>query len=179
MTKRNKVYIATSIDGFIADKNGGIDWLNETPNPDQDDLGYADFMANIDAVLMGRNTFDIVRGFDMDWPYTVPVYVLSNSLREIPADIQDRVFLVNGSLTEVLAGIHKNGHGQLYIDGGGTVQGFLREDLIDDLTITHIPVLLGEGIPLFKTMPNRMDFELVSSVTKIGQLVQTHYERKG
>ncbi len=178
MIKRNKVFIAVSLDGFIADKNGGIDWLTETPNPEQSDLGYANFSANIDAIVMGRNTFETVCGFDMDWPYTIPVFVLSNSLTKVPVEYAGKAFVVNGPLTEVIAKIHTLGHGQLYMDGGGTVQGFLKEDLIDDLILTQIPVVLGEGIPLFKAMSKRLDFELVKTETFIGELVQSHYQRK-
>jgi dihydrofolate reductase len=74
----NIVFIATSIDGYIADKDGGLDWLHATPNPDNHDLGYADLMSRIDALVMGRKTFDTVCGFDCDWPYSKPVFVLSN-----------------------------------------------------------------------------------------------------
>ena len=80
MEKRNKVFIASSIDGYIADKNGGIDWLQSVPNPDHDDMGYNSFINEVDALVMGRNTFETVCGFDIDWPYSKPVYVLSRSL---------------------------------------------------------------------------------------------------
>lgn len=75
MNKKNSVFIATSLDGFIADKNGGIDWLHSLPNPDNDDMGYGAFMTQIDALIMSRKTFETVCGFDMDWPYTKPVFV--------------------------------------------------------------------------------------------------------
>ena len=80
----NIVYIATSLDGYIADKEGGLDWLNCVPNPHQDDMGFVDFMNSIDALVMGRNTFETVCGFDMPWPYNKPVFVLSNTLKSIP-----------------------------------------------------------------------------------------------
>ena len=98
----NKVFIATSIDGYIADKEGGIDWLQSIHNPDNIDMGYADFISQIDAIIMGRTTFDIIRGFNNDWPYQKPVFVLSNSLSVIPKEYIDKVQLVNGNLAEII-----------------------------------------------------------------------------
>ena len=178
MTNRNSVFIATSIDGCIADKNGGIDWLHSTPNPENSDMGYNQFMEQIDAIIMGRNTFDIVCGFDIDWPYTIPVFVLSNSMKEIQTEYKGRVFIVNGSLHDVLKQIHKQGCHNLYIDGGSTIQSFLNEDLIDELIITTIPIVLSGGIPLFSNLKQSFNFELKSSEVYINQLVQSHFVRK-
>ncbi|AZQ61188.1 dihydrofolate reductase [Flammeovirga pectinis] len=178
METRNKVFIATSLDGFIADKNGGIDWLNETPNPEGDDMGYIDFNTSVDALLMGKNTFETVLGFGIDWPYSKPVFVLSTTLKEVPEGYEDKVFIVNGTLNEVLDTIHQKGFKNLYLDGGKTIQSFLKEDLVDDLCLTTIPVLLGEGIPLFTSMNKRQDFELVESKVYLGQIVQSHFKRK-
>ncbi|SHJ20520.1 dihydrofolate reductase family protein [Aquimarina spongiae] len=80
MKKTNKVFIATSLDGYIADKDGGIDWLHAIPNPDNIDMRYNEFTSQIDALVMGRTTFETVCGFDIDWPYSKKVFVLSNSL---------------------------------------------------------------------------------------------------
>ncbi|MCG8330858.1 MAG: dihydrofolate reductase family protein [Chitinophagales bacterium] len=175
--KKNSVFIATSIDGFIADKNGGIEWLNMIPNPEHIDAGYAAFTKRIDALVMGRVTFETVCGFDIDWPYNKPVYVLSNSLKEVPENYQDKVELVNGSLTDVLDHIHTNGHFRLYIDGGTTIQNFLKEDLIDEIVLTTIPILLGEGYPLFASLSKALKFELVETKVFLNQLVQRHYIR--
>lgn len=178
MNKRNKVFIATSIDGFIADKNGGIDWLESTPNPDNLDIGYLPFIEEIDAIVMGRNTFDIVCSFDIDWPYAIPVFVLSNSLKELPNEYAEKAFIVNGNLDKVLDHIHQKGLYNLYIDGGTTIRNFLNDDLIDDLILTTIPIILGEGVPLFSTLTKALNFDLVSSKTYLNQLVQRHYKRK-
>ena len=178
MEKRNSVFIATSLDGFIADKNGGIDWLQATPNPENSDMGFNTFNEQIDAMVMGRNTFETVCAFDMDWPYKIPVFVLSNSLKEVPKDYHNKAFLVKGSLPEILEVIHKKNCYRLYIDGGATIQSFLKEDLIDDLIITTIPIILGTGIPLHTTLDNALNFELVTSQVFIKQLVQSHYTRK-
>jgi dihydrofolate reductase len=178
MEKKNSVYIGMSIDGYIADKNGGLDWLDTIPFPDDMDMGYKAFTSEIDALLMGRTTFETVCGFDIDWPYSKPVFVLSNKLSEIPEKFRDKARLVKGSLTEVLNTIHEQGYYHLYIDGGKVIQSFLKEDLIDTLIITIIPVLLGGGSPLFTEHPKLLEFECVESTTFLDQVVQIHYKRK-
>lgn len=178
MQTHNRVYIATSLDGYIADKNGGLAWLDNISNPEGDDMGYGDFMANTDALLMGRTTFETVCGFDVDWPYTKSVYVLSNSLTEVPEEYVGKVWLVKGPLPEILQHIHDREHHSLYIDGGQTISNFLAEGLIDEMILTVFPVLLGGGHSLFGTLPKEQDFELVSSRICVGKLVQSHYRKK-
>lgn len=177
MEKRNSVFIATSLDGFIADRNGGIDWLHSIPNPDNIDMGYGSFISRIDALVMGRTTFETVCGFDMEWPYEQPVFVLSRTLTEIPKKFQDKAHLVKGSLTEVLAQIHAKGCYHLYIDGGATIQGFLKEDLIDDMVITLIPVLLGGGSPLFAELLQALAFECIGSTVFLNKIAQNRFRR--
>ncbi len=178
MEKKNKVFIATSLDGFIADKNGGIDWLHSIPNPDNIDMGYGEFTSQIDALVMGRNTYETICGFDIDWPYQKPVFVLSNSLTNVPEKLKEKVILIKGSLKEVIKQIHENGFYRLYIDGGKTIQSFLKEDLIDEMTITIIPWILGSGIPLFNDLPKRLDFECVNSKIYLEKIVQNYFVRK-
>ncbi len=178
MSKKNSVFIATSIDGYIADKKGGIDWLHAIPNPGEDDMGYVAFMKDIDALLMGRITFETVCGFDIDWPYAQPVFVLSNTLDEIPESHTGKAFLVSGTLSGVLNQIHTKGFHRLYIDGGTTIQSFLKEDLIDEMVLTTIPILLGGGAALFAELPHALKFELVGTKTYLNQITQRHYRRK-
>jgi len=178
MNKKNSVFIATSIDGYIADKNGGIDWLHSIPNPENDDMGYVEFFNDIDALVMGRTTFETVCGFDVDWPYAKPVFVLSNKLNEIPESHKGKAFLVKGTLMEILDQIYEKGHNKLYIDGGTTIQNFLKEDLIDEMVLTTIPVLLGGGSPLFSELPKELKFELIKVKTYLNQVTQKHYKRK-
>jgi len=177
MIKKNSVFIATSMDGFIADKNGGIDFLHAIPNPTGDDMGYVNFMSGIDALIMGRVTFETVCGFDVDWPYDKPVFVLSNSLSEIPESHMGKAFLIKGTLVELLEQIHAKGFHKLYVDGGTTIQQFLKADLIDELVITTIPILLGGGAPLFSDLPKALNFELVNTTTFLEKIVQRHYRR--
>lgn len=178
MGKKNKVFIATSIDGYIADKNGAIDWLHSIPNPDNADMGYGEFMGGVDALVMGRTTFDTVCGFDMDWPYEKPVFVLSNSMTQVPDKYRNKAEIVRGSPNEILEKIHNKGHNLLYIDGGKTIQGFLKEDLIDEMTITIIPYLLGGGTPLFTEFPERLEFECTDTKIYLEKVVQNRFTRK-
>ena len=173
-----KVFIARSLDGYIADKNGGLDWLNSVPNPDHLDLGYEKFIQSVDAIVMGRTSFETVCSFDVQWPYKIPVFVLSNSLESLPEVFKDKAEILKGSLKEILEQIHKKGSTRLYIDGGATIQNFLKEDLIDELIITTIPILLGGGAPLFGELPQELEFEHVESHLYLDALVQDSYRRK-
>ena len=177
MKGRNKVFIATSMDGFIADQHGGIDWLQLVPNPEGDDMGYSAFMNEIDALVMGRHTFETVCNFDMDWPYKKPVFVLSETLKTASTELPQNVFLLSGSPVEVLNKIHDRGYYHLYIDGGKTIQDFLRSNLIDEMIISTIPVLLGNGIPLFSKISGPLQFDLIESKVYLGQIAQMHYRR--
>ena len=173
----NHIFIATSLNGFIADKNGNIDYLHSIPNPAGDDMGYSKFIARMDAIIMGRTTFETVCSFDIDWPYTIPVFVLSNTLDKIPANYRGNAYLARGPLTEVLAGIHEQGFHQLYIDGGKTIQGFLQEDLIDEMIITTIPTLLGGGFPLFGELTNTLQYKCMESNVLLDAAVQSRFVR--
>jgi len=177
MKNSNKIFIACSLDGFIADKDGGIDWLHSIPNPEQNDMGYADFMQGVDALVMARNTYETVCGFDIPWPYEKPVFVLSNSLKEVPNTLEEKVKIVSGPLPQEIEGINQQGYRRLYIDGGKTIQSFLKADLIDAMTITTIPLLLGSGIPLFSDLPKPLLFDCLSSKVFLGKIAQSFYVR--
>jgi dihydrofolate reductase len=174
---KNAVFIGTSLDGYIADKDGGLDFLHSIPNPSQDDLGYLDFMNNIDALLMGRKTYETVLGFGGQWPYNQPVYVLTNTLTSLPEDLQDKVELISGSVRQVVAQLNSRGLEHLYIDGGKLIQSFLKEDMIDEIIITQVPILLGGGTPLFKNLTAHLTFELIGTKVLLNAMVQSHYKR--
>jgi len=171
------VYIAASLDGYIADKAGSVDWLHSIPNPEGSDMGFGEFIARVDALVMGRNTFDMVLSFGIDWPYSKPVFVLSSTLTKVPAGYEDKVFLVKGPLDEVLATLSRQGYKDLYIDGGITIQNFLKADLIDEMIITTIPVLLGGGLPLFGDLVTPLNFKHVKCERLLDSLVKNHYLR--
>ncbi|MCY1722978.1 dihydrofolate reductase family protein [Prolixibacteraceae bacterium Z1-6] len=178
MNSKNYVFIAKSLDGYIADKNGGIDWLHSIPNPDGLDMGYNAFTDQIDAIVMGRKTFDVVCSFTIPWPYTKPVFVVSNSLKIVPEVYRGKVELVTGVLPEIVAHIHGKGLNQLYIDGGTLIQSFLKEDLIDEMIITTIPILLGGGFPLFGELAEPLEFEHVKSEVFLNAITQDTYRRR-
>ena len=178
MEKKNIVFIGRSLDGFIAGKNGELDWLEMIPNPDNIEMGFASLMEEIDAVVMGRTTFEMVCSFGGDWPYNKHVFVLSNSMKSIPENLNGKVTLLKGSPQEVLGEIHQKEYFKLYIDGGRTVHDFLKEDVIDELRITTIPILLGGGFPLFGELPNPLEFEHIESKVFLNQIVQDWYKRK-
>ncbi len=172
----NYVYIATSLDGFIAASDGGLDWLNEIPNPENNDFGYAEFMSGIDAVVMGRKTFEQVLTFDF-WPYDKPIFVPSRSKVSVPMELENKAETVIGNPKELVDQLKELGHQNLYIDGGITIQGFLEEDLIDEMIITRVPILLGSGIPLFGKLTRRLHFSHERTEVLNEILVKSYYKR--
>ncbi len=171
------VFIATSLDGFIARPDGGIDWLERANAavPPGEDCGYGAFMATVDALVMGRNSFEKVRSFP-DWPYgDKPVYVLSSSMRRLPEGTPASVVLLDAAPAEVVRTAAEAGHRHLYVDGGRTIQAFLAAGLVAEITVTVIPVLLGAGLPLFGALPADVPLRLVSSRAFPFGFVQSRY----
>jgi dihydrofolate reductase len=144
------IFIATSLDGYIARPDGTLDWLLSRDDPTEDH-GYDAFIATMDCIVMGRGTFDSVLKFP-DWPYTLPVLVLSNSLKAIPDHLKGKVALSTLPPARAMDHLATQGHRRAYIDGGQIIQSFLRDGLIHDMTITTAPVLIGQGRPLFGTL---------------------------
>lgn len=144
------VFIATSLDGYIADAEGGVEWLTSLPVIEGEDFGYAAFMQGIDGLLMGAGSFRSVLAFDA-WPYDRPVRVLSNQMdeAEIPEPLRDRVRFLRGNPGEALAALAAEGWTRVYLDGGQMITSFLRAGLVQRLVVTRVPVLLGAGRPLY------------------------------
>lgn len=145
------VFIATTLDGFIARPDGSIDWLMHanTLVPEGEDCGYGAFIQRVDALVMGRNTFEQVLGFP-EWPYEGrKVVVMSRRGVSVPPALAGKVVVSSESPVDLVTRLSAEGERCLYIDGGQTIRSFLAEGLIDELTITLIPVLLGMGRPLF------------------------------
>lgn len=174
---RASVFIAASLDGFIARPDGGLDWL--APGPDGtpgEDHGYSAFIDTIDAILIGRNTFDIVLGFDT-WPYgDKPVWVLTN--RPLPDVLPEgaNVRTIAGNAPGVVAAMEAAGVRHAYVDGGRVIQGFLVAGLIQGFVVNHIPVLLGAGIPLFGPLPGDVRLSHIATQTYPSGFVQSRYE---
>lgn len=172
-----KVFIATSLDGYIADLNGGIGFLDIFPAPEGDDMGYNDFIDGVDAILMGRKSFETVLSFGIPWPYTKHVFVWSNNMTEIPEELNSKVTFVKGNINEVIDHVHQLSFYNLYIDGGKTIQSFIQENLIDEMTITTVPVLLGEGISLFANSNGLKKFKCVANKIYPNGMVQNRFIR--
>ncbi|MDJ0747135.1 MAG: dihydrofolate reductase family protein [Xenococcaceae cyanobacterium MO_167.B27] len=173
----NYVYIATSLDGFIATSNGGLDWLYEFPNPEQSDFGYGEFMSSIDAIVMGRNTFQKVLTFDK-WSYDKPVFILSNTLTQLPENIIDKAEIVSGNIQKLVNQLNQRGYNNLYVDGGSVIQSFLQKDLIDEMIITRVPILLGNGFSLFGKLDQHLKFRHQKTEIYNNTQVKSYYIRE-
>lgn len=172
------VYIATSLDGFIARANGGLDWLPGVESEDNsgEDYGYHAFMDSVDYLVMGRNTFDIVLGFGGEWHYGEKrIVVLSSRPVEISERIADTVEWMSGTPREIVEQLAERGAQHLYVDGGVTIQRFLNEGLLQQLIITRIPVLIGDGIPLFGPLPHDIKLRHVETQSYANGMVQSRY----
>lgn len=169
------VFIATSIDGFIARDDGSVDWLEHDSKGE--DYGFHAFMDSVDALVMGRNTFDLVRDSGQ-WCYgNTPVIVLSKTLGadDLPERLRGNVTISTQEPRAVVADLGARGARRIYVDGGKVIQSFLRENLIDDLVLTRLPVLLGSGIPLFGPLAGDIQLTHIASASFASGIVQSTY----
>lgn len=177
MFPRCSVYIATSLDGFIARTDGSIDWLMDANAnvPEGEDCGYALFMSSVDAIVMGRATFEQVLTF-ADWPFgSMPVVVMSRTMKSLPPTTPSSVSVTDESPTELVQRLAAQGIQRIYVDGGKTIQSFLAEALIADITITYIPVILGSGLPLFGPLTHDVNLQHRSTTSYPFGFVQSTY----
>ena len=170
------VYIGTSLDGFIARKDGDIGWLVQFENREVHD-SYKEFISRIDAMVIGRGTFEKVLTFPA-WPYDKKVFVLSNSMKQVPDIVKEKVTLLSMKPGELLSYLSGLGFSCIYVDGGKVIQSFLKEDLIDELIISKAPILLGSGIHLFGYLDTDLQFEHKRTEVCANGLVRSYYERK-
>ena len=169
------VFVGVSVDGFIARPDGGLDFL---PPGGGEPHGYDEFMATVDALVIGRKTYETVLGFDT-WAYgRKPVFVLSGHPLA-PAPPGAVVERMSGDPPGVVAQCAARGLGHIYVDGGITIQGFLRAGLVRRLIITRVPVLIGSGIPLFGALPRDVVLEHVATRHYASGLVQSEYRIAG
>jgi len=168
---RASVFVGTSLDGFLARPNGELDFLDAGGNEPH---GYEEFMATVDAIVIGRNTFDVVLGFG-SWPYRKPAFVLSTrALPPVPAGAL--VEQLSGEPRDIVRRLEARGFGHLYVDGGITIQRFLDAGLIQRLIVTRVPVLIGDGIPLFGPLTRDVVVRHVATRHYAGGNVQSEYE---
>ncbi|MCB1971674.1 MAG: dihydrofolate reductase [Geminicoccaceae bacterium] len=169
------VFIATSLDGYVARADGNVDWLTEFDRPDED-YGYAAFMDSIDGLIMGRGTFDVVRRFET-WPHEKPVLVASRSIEAatLPADLADRVQVSAARPEDLLDRAAETDWKRVQVDGARLVQSFLRAGLISEMTIARVPVLLGSGRLLFGSLVEDIVLSHVDTRQYPSGLVSSHY----
>jgi dihydrofolate reductase len=171
---KSKVYIGTSLDGFIARKDGAIDWLIKFAN-NEAVHAYEEFMSRIDAIVIGRGTFEKVLTFPT-WPYKKKVFVLSTSVKQVPETLKEEVIVLSMNSRELLSYLSGKGYSFIYIDGGKVIQDFLKYDLIDELIISKAPVLIGNGIPLFDYLDTDIPFSHIRTEVQSNGLVRSYYE---
>ena len=165
------VFIGTSVDGFIARANGDLDFL---PPDGGEPHGYDEFMSTVDALVIGRKTFETVLTFDA-WPYgQKPVFVLSTRPLANPP-LGSIVERMSGAPADIVSQLEARGFRHLYVDGGITIQRFLQAGLIQRLIITRVPVLIGTGIPLFGPLPRDIVLKHVATRQYASGLAQSEY----
>ena len=176
MSIKCSVFIATSLDGFIARPNGDLDWLTGGSGAEEsEDYGYKEFIDSVDTLVMGRNTYELALTFG-EWPYSnKQVVVLSSGSPAIPTHLAKSVVVVAQPPTALVQQLAAKGARHLYIDGGKTIQGFLRAGLIDEMTITTIPILIGEGIPLFGALEHDVKLQHLATRAYASGFVQSKY----
>jgi dihydrofolate reductase len=173
---RVSVYIAASLDGYIARENGSLDWLPGIGDGDStEDYGYHEFMETVDLLMMGRDTFETVLSFGQ-WPFEKPVVVLSGKRLAIPDNLCDKVETMSGALAEIVSRLEQRGVRHVYLDGGRTIQGFLAAGLVNQLIITSVPLLLGGGRPLFGPLERDIRLRHLETRSFSSGLVQSRYE---
>jgi dihydrofolate reductase len=171
------IFVGVSLDGFIARLNGDLDWLMGEGGGDSAEYGYNEFIADIDTIVMGRKTFEKVLTFDKWYYGTKRVVVLSHQPLDLSA-AQARGGVVEqtaGAPSWIVSRLAASGANRLYVDGGNTIQQFLHAGLIHRLIISRLPVLIGEGIPLFGSLPHDIRLSHVTTRTYPGGMVQSEY----
>ena len=177
------VYIATSVDGYIATPDGGVDWLHTSGNLEADmgseDMGFQSFMDSVDCMIMGRKCMEMISSMNItpeQWPYgDVRIVVLSNTVKEPPKNLSGKIEMYSGDVQELIIKLESSGFKHAYIDGGSTITSFINLKLIDEMTITKAPVLLGGGVPLFGKINTSVKLENAKASTFPNDFIQVKY----
>jgi dihydrofolate reductase len=160
-------YIATSADGYIATLDDGVDWLHSAGNQEADmgveDMGFKAFMDSVDCMIMGRKCMEMISHMNLtpdQWFYgDMPIIVLSNTVKKPPENLLGKVEMYSGDLQDLMLKLEKNGNTHAYVDGGSVITSFINNKLINEMTITKAPILLGEGLPLFGKISQSVNLE--------------------
>ncbi len=172
--RKIKLYIATSLDGYIADIDGGLDWLTNFPNPEISDYGYSDFYNTVETLVMGGSTYQSIVDMDIPWPYAEKhTYVISRTKKAVSNTVE----VVNENIiSETLKWKSTNGKDIWLVGGGEMVSLFLNNNLVDAMEITVIPTFLGKGIPLFPTVKKTSNWRVTEVVKHYNGVTTTQYE---
>lgn len=170
------VFMASSLDGFVTRQDNSLDWLMKY-GVDEDDNSFEEFTKDMDALVMGSGTFKTVLGFKQ-WPYKMSVYVLSRrlTLEDVPKSLQNQVTIINQSPKELMSFLYKKDIKKVYVDGGKLVQSFINDGLINEITLTQIPILIGKGKRLFGELDKDIDLEFINSKPMKFGFIQNHYK---
>ncbi|QFU76465.1 dihydrofolate reductase [Halioglobus maricola] len=179
-------YIAMSVDGFIATADGSVDWLDTAANPESgsrpafEDGGFAHYLGSVDCMIMGRKCMEKIASFNLSpqqWPYgDMPIFAISRTVTEVPENLPDTVRIYSGDISALLATLEQNGHKHAYVDGGGTITSFLQQGLIDEVCVTQVPVLLGDGLPLFGPLREKIALFDAETTAYSNDFVQWKYK---
>lgn len=175
---RCTAFLGMSLDGFIAGPNGELDWLDKIPAPPGNDMGFGTLIESVDALVMGSGTFGVVAGFDGPWPYSLPVIVMSRSMTTLPAHAIDTE-LTSASPTDLVAELTERGMSHLYVDGGAVVASFVADGLLDELIVTQLPVILGQGIALMAGLDEHLWLQHGATEVFDNGFVQSRYTVSG
>lgn len=179
------VFIATSLDGFIARENGEVDWLHTSGNinvdlGDQSDMGMNAFMSTVDCMIMGRKCMDMISSMNLSadqWPYgDIKIVALSNTITKPPDNLKNKVEMYSGDILALISKLENAHFKHAYIDGGATIQAFLDLELINEMTITKAPIILGTGIPLFGKTIKDIKLEAAEAEAFPNDFVQIKYK---
>ena len=175
--KKVRLFIACSLDGYIARENESLDWLDAIPNPKKSDFGYGDFIAGIGEIIMGRKTYEWVARSGYPWPYEDNTYIISKK-DEIEIDTP-KTYLMNVDWVSKVKEMKKEEGKDIWLCGGGTlISAFLDERLIDEMILSIIPIVLGAGLPLFPGKPLETQFQLNSSKQFDSGVVNLSYRKE-
>ncbi len=180
---RCSVYIATSVDGYIATPDGNIDWLHTAGNIEVDmsteDMGFKSFLISVDCMIMGRKCMETIASMNLtseQWPYgDMPIFVLSHTLKVLPEILAGKVEMHSGDIKELIGKLENRGLKHAYIDEGSTITSFIDLELMDEMTLATVPLLLGEGIPLFEKLNQKVKLEKTKAAVFANDFVQIKY----
>ena len=171
------LYIATSLDGFIARPDGNLDWLTSMPNPQKGDYGYTDFLNTVGTTIMGRKTYNEIIGFGIDWPYMeLDSYVVTSDKK---LKIQSpKTQVLTEKIKDFVNEIKNKTDKDIWLIGGGQlITKFINEGLLDKMIISVIPKIIGEGIPLFADKPKETNWKLIEVESFDTGVVNLTYEK--